>query len=163
MKEVFTFGKIACRNPKIKNNAVTVEVEWKPNSKGRMVFSACGYVWNNLHTDIIMGGQCLDELMEYPSLRNNATFKEIYRLWKNYHLNDMHAGTALQESAIKSHFGDKPHGYKENCEFLKEVGLYEVRHPETGEPYQYGHGWIYKVVPPEDVQKIVDLLERGHV
>ena len=155
MKKKFSFGKVAYLNPNIKNNAV--EVEWKPNSQGRMVFTASGEIWNNIHTDIYCGRQCLDELNEFSSVRNNPTFKEIYRLWKLYHLNDMHAGTVEQENSIKAHFGNKYADYSEKCEYLKSVGLYEVAHPYTGEPYCYGHGWLYREIPEEDIQKIEEL------
>ena len=158
MKKTFSFGKVAYRNPNVRNNEVTVDVEWKPNRNGDMVFTACGDVWNNLHTDIYMGGQCLDRLYEFPSVRNNPTFKKIYHLWKNYHLNDMHPGTAEQEAVLKSYFGDRHAEYTEKCEFLKSIGLYEVPHPDTGEPYQYGHGWIYFDIPKEDIKLIEELL-----
>ena len=159
-KKTFSFGKIAYRNPKIRNNEVTVDIEWKPNSKGKMVFSASGDVWNNIHTDIYCGGQCLDTLNDFPEIKTNPTFQKIYRLWKLYHLNDMHSGTVEQEKAIREHFGATKYGveYEERCAYLKSIGLFEVPHPDTGEPYQYGHGWIYYEIPEEDVKIIEELL-----
>ena len=158
MKKTFSFGKIAYRNPNVRNNPVTVEVEWKPNNSGRMVFTASGDVWNHLHTDIYMGGQCLDRLNEFPSVRNNSTFKKIYHLWKNYHLNDMHAGTAEQEAALKEHFGKNHADFYERCDYLKSINLFTVKHPYTGEPYAYGSGWLYREIPEEDVKLIEELL-----
>lgn len=159
-KKTFSFGKIAYRNPKVRNNEVTVDIEWKPNNSGKMVFSASGDVWNNIHTDIYCGGQCLDTLNDFPEIKANPTFQKIYRLWKNYHLNDMHPGTIEQERALESEFGANLilTKYEERCDYLKAINLYEVPHPVTGEPYEYGHGWIYYEIPEEDIKIIEELL-----
>ena len=87
MKKIFNFGKIAYIGNK-RENLVTVEIELKENERG-LVFTASGDIWNRLQTDIISGGQNLDEINKTP-VRFNKTFQEIYRLWKLYHLNDMH-------------------------------------------------------------------------
>lgn len=157
----FSFGKIAYRNPNVRNNEVTVDITWEPNRDGKMVFTASGEVWNNLHTDIYCGGQCLDTLNDFPEIRNNPTFQKIYRLWTLYHLNDMHAGTVEQEEALKKHFGVpsiRPVNYKDRVDYLKSIGLFVVPHPDTGEPYDYGHGWLYQEVPEEDIKIIEELL-----
>ena len=88
MRKTFNFGKIAYYSNR-KENLVTVEIELKEKENGEKVFTACGDIWNRLHTDIISGGQNLDEIAKTP-VGNNKIFKEIYRLWKLYHLNDMH-------------------------------------------------------------------------
>ena len=88
MKNTISFGKYAIYSNK-KINEVTVSIELREKDN-KPVLSICGNVWNIRHTDILMGGQCLDELAKYIDC---PLFKEIYRLWKNYHLNDMHAGT----------------------------------------------------------------------
>ena len=163
MKKTFEFGKIAYRNDRIKNNLVTVDIEWRENRNGKMVFSACGDVWNNIHTNIYCGGQCLDTLNDFPEIRTNPTFKQIYRLWKLYHLNDLHAGTVEQEEALREHFGYpivRFVKYEDKVEYLKSINLYEVPHPDTGEPFQYGHGWLYREIPEEDV-KIIESLFGG--
>ena len=88
MKKTFKFGEFAIADKKIKNNEITITIELKDSEKGK-TFSACGYVWNSKHTDIIMGGQCIDDLEQY--LKNNKTYLTILELWQKYHLNDMHA------------------------------------------------------------------------
>lgn len=87
MKKVFDFGKIAYNNRCVKDNLVTVTVEYEEKKPGQWVFSASGDIWNRAQTDILCGGQCLDTIAEYIT---NPTFQEIYRLWQLYHLNDMH-------------------------------------------------------------------------
>lgn len=86
MKKTFSFGKIDFFNRGVRDNAVSVEVEYNEKD-GKKVFTACGNIWNRTHTDIVAGGQCLDTIAEYVK---DEKFLEIYRLWKLYHLNDMH-------------------------------------------------------------------------
>lgn len=96
MKKIFNFGKIAADGSGIQRNAVTVEMEYKKDGDKKR-FSVSANVWNSLRSDIIMGGQCLDSLTPY--FTENATFAEIYRLWKLYHLNDMHPECEHQAAA----------------------------------------------------------------
>lgn len=85
MEKKFYFGKIAYSGS-IERESVEVTVRYEKREKG-YVFSASGNIWNNNHSDIRCGGQCLDTIAEYI---DNPVFKEIHELWKLYHLNDMH-------------------------------------------------------------------------
>lgn len=85
MKKVFNFGKIDYEGTGIACNSVIVEVEYKDEDEKR--FSVCANVWNARHSDIITGGQCLDDITPYIK---SPVYSEILRLWKLYHLNDMH-------------------------------------------------------------------------
>ena len=114
MRKVFNFGKKAVSNSKIKNNLITIEVELRDTDKG-LEFSACGNVWNSKHTDIIMGGQCIDDLEQY--LKGNKTYKTILEMWKKYHLNGMNAWCACE--------------HKENPS--EKVKVYKLRYNEEGE------------------------------
>lgn len=96
MKKIFNFGKIAADGSGIQRNAVTVEMEYKEDGDKKR-FSVSANVWNSRRSDVIMGGQCLDSLAPY--FTENATFAEIYRLWKLYHLNDMHPECEHQAAA----------------------------------------------------------------
>jgi len=89
MKKTYHFGKIKAYQNGKKINAVDVSIELS-GTQGEEEFTASGTVWNATKTDCIMGGQCLDELFQHDELKVNPTFKEIYRLWKAYHLNGMH-------------------------------------------------------------------------
>ena len=95
MERTFNFGKIDYYGRGRKINLVEVEV--KLSNDG--VFTASATIWNSKHTDCVCGGQCLDEVAKYVK---SDKFKKIYRLWKQYHLNDMHAGTEKQEEALKA-------------------------------------------------------------
>ncbi len=163
MTKTFSFGKHAvCSNRK--ENLITVEVNYKDG-----VFSASADVWNRLHTDIVMGGQCLDELVPY--LKNNETYMKIYRLWKAYHLNDMNNETPEQKAALetpdfKAFKGDNDH-YNAACVYLKGLNLYTVpasqadpyrRHEsKKGTPYTYGHEWLFFPIPTQGEREIFSL------
>lgn len=86
MKKTFDFGKIDYTGRGRKSYPVTVEMEYTEKD-GKKRFSVSGYIWNTQKTDIVCGGQCLDIIARYIK---TPVFKEIYRLWKLYHLNDMH-------------------------------------------------------------------------
>ena len=114
MKKIISFGKRAVNNPRIKNNEITVELNLKETEKG-LEFTASANVWNSKHTDIIMGGQCLDSLEQY--LKYNKKFKTILEMWRKYHLNGMHAWCE--------------HEHEENPS--EKVKLYKLRYNEEGE------------------------------
>ena len=86
MKRNFDFGYIDFENRGEAKNKVTVEMEYKEES-GKKRFSVSAMVWNARHSDILTGGQCLDTIAPYIK---SPLFSEILRLWKAYHLNDMH-------------------------------------------------------------------------
>lgn len=115
-----------------------------------------GKIWNSKCTDLIMCGQCLDDMNLY--LKGNAKFQKLYKWWKAYHLNGMHAGTPEQEAVIDEWKANgNTYDYDLACALLKEKGLYDVEFTgkTTGrmydhEPYKYGHGWVIEDIP-EDV------------
>ena len=158
MKRVFNFGKVDYFGQGTKENLVLVEMELKDSKKGP-VFTCSGSIQNRNNTDALICGQCLDNIREY--LPNNPLFETIYELWKNYHLNDLNAGTIEQTKALKEarEKGFAIYDYCEICEYLKSIDLYEVEH--EGKPYKYGYGWIYYEIPEEDLTRIRQLLAEN--
>jgi hypothetical protein len=59
---------------------------------------------------------------------------------------------------VKELFGDD---YTQKIEFLKSVNLYEVPHPETGEPYRYGHAWLKRALPTGIIDELNTLIADG--
>lgn len=152
--KTFNLGKIDYCGRGRKINPVTVEVTLKEKD-GKPCFSAMATVYNQTKTDILAGGQCFDSIAKRTK---NKQFMEIYRLWKLYHLNDMHAGTIEQEEAIKDwESKGNRYDYTSACEYLKSVGLYEVEH--NGKPYTYGSGWLYWDIPEDDLKIIQALFD----
>lgn len=97
MNKTYNFGKIDYYGNGRRSCPVELEIELKPTDKGEE-FTASGNIWNNLYTDIIMGGQCIDDIWdEYGTqLQNRKLYQEIMELWKKYHLNGMNAGCIHQ-------------------------------------------------------------------
>lgn len=178
VKKVFNFGKIDYMDRGCKDCPVSVTIELHERGGEEVIkngkrtgeycnkyieFSACGDVWNYMHTDIYCGGQCLDEIAKYVK---SPVFRQIYDFWKKYHLNGMRAGTPEQEKIVNEWIaaGNK-YDYSAACEMLKRCGLYEVplncrligTRNADGMPYKYGSGWVIKDIPKDDLQKIIDL------
>lgn len=108
-------------------------------------FSISGYSKN-------FGGQIVDELNE-----NEMTFnvdpkkvKDIKRIWKQWHLNDLKAGTTAQEKALGRM---KKYDYNRAVKKLKKKGLYSDR------GYKYGHAWLVKPLPSKVEKKIMRLFK----
>ena len=111
MKRVFSFGKIDYYHTGRKINLVEVEMSY--TEKGdKKVFSVSGKIWNGRKTDIVCGGQCLDEIAKYVK---TPLFNTIFRLWKQYHLNDSHPEC---EHQARMHWPEKAN---------EEVALYHWR------------------------------------
>ena len=107
----------------------------------------------------------LDEIKHVPE--NDALFQEIKKLWKLYHLNDLNAGTKAQTLALEKVGLTSASNYSKAVEYLKRVGLYEVKLTPTeakynpryaGKPYQYGHGWLYRPIPAKDMARIMKIM-----
>ena len=152
LSRTFKFNKIAFSNIR-RINTPEVEVELRDTQKGPEL-SICGSVWNSKHSDIIIGGQCLDEMVRIDDLHDNELFMKLYRWWKKYHLNGMHAGSRSQRDALIAKFGKEP-DYDKACEYLKSVDLYKDEND-----YVYGSSWLYEAIPDEDLNEIKALLSE---
>lgn len=149
-KAIISFGKVDAYGNGRNNNEVTIEMELKD---GR--FSASGNIWNSKHTDIISGGQNLDEIKEY--LKGNKDYERIYNMWQKHHLNDMHAGTEKQEEALNKKFGGvNANKYDEQVAYLKSINLYE----DNG--YRFGSGWLKRDIPQDDLKEIVGIIRNSN-
>lgn len=154
IRKEFTFDKVAYTSSR-RVNLPVIEVELRGIDTDKPELSIRGNIWNATHTDIVMGGQCLDEMKELGDLRFNTLFKKLYRLWKLYHLNGMHAGTVKQEQALNDtrKAGIKICSYDDSCKYLESVGLLE------DDGYKYGSAWLYRQIPEDDYKEILNLLE----
>lgn len=167
VSRTFEFGKISYDCPGGRRiNLVTVEVNFSKNIDGFPVFSASIAIWNGSHTDWVAGGQMFDEIKHVPE--NDALFQEIKKLWKQYHLNEMHAGTKAQTLALEKVGLTGANNYDKAVGYLKRKGLYEVRLTPTeakynpryaGKPYRYGQGWLYSPIPAKDLAKIKAIMK----
>lgn len=157
MKKTFNFGKIAYINPRRKLNLVTVEMKLIYSADGLPQFTASADVWNAHKTDIVMGGQCLDDLYEISELKNNSLFHTIYGLWKRNHLNNLNAGTVEQTELVNEWVKKNgQYDYTKVCEYLNSIGKYEVNY--NGKRYKYGQDWLYREISDDDLSTIKYLL-----
>jgi hypothetical protein len=151
MKRKFIISKYVNRNKK-----AVVEINFDEIEK---IFSASGEIWHERGHDIISGGQNLDELMEmYP---DHEILKRIYLVWKNWHLNHMHAGSPAQEKYLKDNKMDSSYDYyNQALKRLKEVGLEpDPSYIVDEKPYHFGSDWLKRDLPPEIIKEIEDLME----
>lgn len=168
MRTKIDFGKISFSS-KRKINRVVVEVALKPDHDVNE-FTASAMVYNAKGTDIVAGGQCLDEIYEHRNeLKNKDLFVKVYKIWKQYHLNCLHAGTPEQELAIDEwEKKGNEYTYTKACNYLKSIGLYETNF--TGrtqskvyhnEPYTYGSEWVIKEIPKDVEKEIVRIIKEN--
>lgn len=187
MKKTFAFGKIDFYGNGTRENLVTVTVELRKcggeetftidratgektivgKTPAYVELAICGDIWNRRRDDIVCGGQCLDTIAEYRhQLDNVELFDTLLDLWKNYHLNGMHAGTPEQEQAIEEWKAEgNKYDYTAACEMLKARGLFEVFYTGLSvgrrydnEPYKYGHGWLVQELPGDVLHKVEHML-----
>lgn len=97
MKRTIDLGKVDYNQSGRKINKCTLDVEITK----AFVFKASGGIWNSKGTDFISAGQNVDEIAElFP---NNEMVQRIHKLWKEYHLNDMNAGTIEQDQVLREY------------------------------------------------------------
>ena len=105
-RKVFTFDKVDYNHIGRRINAASLTVEYRLETKYHngepslyWEYSACGAIWNHIHTAHISGGQNLESMAKFAAIRNDKNFSEAFSLWKAYHLNGMTAGSPAQEAA----------------------------------------------------------------
>ena len=114
MRRTYSFGKVAY-NGKRKINEVTLEIELR-DWNGYPEFTARAKVWNNIHTDIVAGGQMIDDLYNEFAI-HSILYKTIMQLWEKYHLHDISNIPEEDKELINLLFSDKDR--KEIVEILK--------------------------------------------
>lgn len=154
LRKNFTFDKVAYTSSRrINQPVVEMELSYKDGDTSKPCLSICGELWNSKHTDIVMGGQCLDEMAKLGDLRFNALFRKLHRLWQLHHLNDLKGGGPLQEAALKE---CKQSSYEERCSYLESKGLlYE-------DGIKYGTQWWYHEIPEDDLKEIMSLFNSNN-
>lgn len=113
-EKVFSFGKIAYKG-KRKINEVTLEIELR-DWNGYPEFTACACVWNNVHSDIVSGGQMIDDLYNKFGI-HSILYKTIMQLWGKYNCKNILDIPVEDKELIDLLFSDKDR--KEIVEILK--------------------------------------------
>lgn len=144
-----------------KPHRVEIEIELTDDGK----FSVCGGVYRSKYNhyfqkcerDYIMCGQCLDELAQYPIIKNNSKLKQVYEWWKKWHLNDLHAGTEKQEQALEdAGMKNWANEYSKCCDYLESIGLLY----DNG--YKFGTSWLKREIPTEIQEQMRNFIKENY-
>lgn len=74
----------------------------------------------------------------------------LYQIWKRWNLNDMRAGTFVQEEILRQakNKGVDVSDYDKACDYLRKLGVYD------DDGYRYGSAWLKEELP----QDVIDYL-----
>ncbi len=134
-----TLGKVDFNRTGRKANEV--DIEWELTPDGR--FTASGSIWDANHTDTLSGGQNLETIARlFP---RDERVQRIVKVWRNWHLNDLKAGTPSQERVVNAWLAKKgnKYDYDKVVAHLKSIGMYE----DNG--YRYGTRWLKEEIPTD--------------
>lgn len=115
---------------------IDMELRALNNDMNKLVFAASCNIYKNGHT--YCGGQCFDMLLE---LIPTKKVKRIYNVWKDWHLNDLHAGCIHQREFEKEPY-EKHEGH--HCDICD---------------YTYGTKWIYEPIPENILKEINEIMK----
>lgn len=119
-KRVFSFGKVDFYGCGRKINEITLEVTLYADRNGYPEFTVCGDVWNIRHTDIVCGGQCIDDIYnKVRRLHCNTIYKTIMELWEKYHCKDVSNIEGIDKKKMDILFSDMKRS--EIIDALKEL------------------------------------------
>jgi hypothetical protein len=122
-------------------------------------FSMCAEVWLPSKRDILMGGQCVEDVAAmFPE---NEKAQRMAAIWKRWHLNYMRAGSPAQHEWLRENPIDpaeyaypKSH-YDVVSAKLEAAGLNpDPGYIYNGKPYKYGHAWLMEEIPPRVANEI---------
>ena len=103
-------------------------------------------------------GQIIEKFENYIPFFANYNIdsaKKIAEIWHKYHLNDLQAGTKLQQDTLEE---NRNEWYKKNEDnYGHKKAFLENRNLLIDRNYQYGTGWLYKPVPQEIIDFIYSL------
>lgn len=155
MKKTFKLGYVDYNKQGRADCLVTITVKYEDG-----VFSATGEIWNPRQTDCHVCGQCLDEIAElFPQ---HETAQRLIAIWREWHLNDLTAGSPAQEAYLKSNpvtYVYPQSHYEVACDALKAAGLQpDLNYLHNGKPYAYGTAWLRREIPADIAAEIETLL-----
>lgn len=118
------------------------------------LLSICANIWNPRESDIYLGGQAIEEVASY--FPGNAKVARIVAIWRDWHLNDMQAGSPAQMAWLDANpiDGNVNH-YSRALAALTAAGLNpDPSFEHNGKPYVYGSAWLRKELPAEIIAEV---------
>lgn len=134
--------KIFC-NIQYKNGKLSITGVIEPKKNGDA--SSCGQIVDTIDENL--------KKISYADNWDRIKATQFVEIWKDWHLNDMNAGTQKQEIYIKNWLSKtgKKYEYNKVCEMLKTANLYN----DNG--YTYSEKWLSCEVPKEVLNFLVGL------
>lgn len=127
-----------------------VELTWSVE-EGR--FAMSGGVWNGNGTDYTACGQMVDDVAQmFP---HNAKVQRMAAIWRRWHLNDLKAGSAVQEAYLRewpiyrSEYAYPRSYFEVASQVLTAAGL----NPDP-DGYVYGTAWKREALPADVLAEI---------
>lgn len=127
-----------------------VELTWSVE-EGR--FAMSGGVWNGNGSDYTACGQMVDDIAQmFP---HDAKVQRMAAIWRRWHLNDMKAGSAVQEEYLRTHpippaaYAYQSSHYAVASQVLADAGL----NPDP-DGYVYGTAWKCEALPADVLAEI---------
>jgi hypothetical protein len=141
-------GKINYNNHAKGYKTCKVEIEWSLTDDN--VFSMSGTIWNHRETDCYCAGQILETIVVF--FPHDRKVQRMVEIWREYHLNDMQAGSPKQMECLKD---TNLNEYSQMIEYLKREGLQpDLSYIRNGKPYSYGSAWLKKEIPQNIIDEI---------
>jgi hypothetical protein len=152
MQKTILLGSVDYNQTGKSNCPVDFEVSWDGKR-----FSATATIWRGANRrEALVCGQCLEEAAAH--LPENQLAQRILAVWRDWHLNDMRAGSPAQQAWLKANPVEAVYPeshYEKACKALAEVGLNpDPGHLHNGKPYAYGSAWLTEEIPAETVSEI---------
>jgi hypothetical protein len=156
-RHIIKLGKADWHGVGRQTHPCTLELSWDGSS-----FTACASVWLPSRRDITAIGQILEEVCALFPKDKRA--QRVLAIWRDWHLNDMTAGSPAQEAWLKANpvsaVYPESHFTKAR-EALARAGL----NPDPSymhnreQPYSYGSAWLKRDIPADVVAEIEDLMK----
>lgn len=129
------------------------DIDLNPVTTSYFELSIVADVWNSRRTDVIMCGQMYDELLK---LNRSPRVRRIVELWRRWHLNDLKAGTRLQDECLATYPKDDRYDYTIACKRLADNDLYIDR------GYAYGSAWLVELLPTDVIIELAQLFNAEY-
>lgn len=151
MRKTILLGKVDYNQDGRKNCPAELEISWDGKR-----FSASGNIWQPNRRDCYSCGQIVEKVAGY--FPDNQLAQRILAVWRDWHLNDMRAGSPAQQAWLNANpvsFMCHESHYTKAGEALAAAGLNpDPNYLHNGAPYEYGSAWLLEEIPAEIVSEI---------
>jgi hypothetical protein len=117
-------------------------------------FSMSAEILQPSRNDSYCCGQCVDTVAAY--FPDDAKAQRMVAIWRDWHLNDMCAGSPAQAAFLKANpIEDRLNYYTTACAALDLAGLNpDPGYLHNGQPYKYGSAWLKRDLPADVIAEI---------